>query len=92
MDKYINKKVGELPIQKLSQEISSKDLLWDFDAVSLYPCAMSDEKLIYPRIETRYAYTKNMNDELVEKIKSGNFTQGSAILKMKYFTHKNLIV
>ena len=33
-----------------------------------------------------------MNDELVEKFNSGNFTQGSAILKSKDYNPKNLIV
>ena len=42
---YINKKLGEFPIHKLLQELSLYDLLWDFDAVSLYPSAMSDKKI-----------------------------------------------
>ena len=67
-------------------------LLWDFDAVSLYPSAMWDEKSIYPRIETDYAFTGDMNDELVEKFNNQTFTQGSAILKIKYYNPKNLIV
>ena len=46
----------------------------------------------YPRIETGYSYTRDMNDELVEKFNSGNFTKGSAILKIKYFNPKILIV
>ena len=83
MEKYINKKLGEFPIHKLLQELSLNDLLWDFDAVSLYPSAMSDEKSIYPRVETGYACTPDMNDELVEKISTQTFTQGSAILKIK---------
>ena len=33
-----------------------------------------------------------MNDELVEKFNTGNFNQGSAILKIKYYNPKNLIV
>ena len=45
---------------------------------------MWDENSIYPRIETGYAYTIVMNDELVEKFNTGNFYQGSAILKIKY--------
>ena len=53
---------------------------------------MWDEKTIYPRIETGYAYTRDMNDELVEKINNQTFTQGSAILKIKYYNPKNLIV
>ena len=47
---------------------------------------------IYPRIETGYAFTKVMNDELVEKFNTVNFTQGSANLKIKYYNPKNLIV
>ena len=42
---------------------------------------MWDEKSIYPRIETGYAYQSDMNDEIVEKFNTGNFTKGSAILK-----------
>ena len=32
-----------------------------------------------------------MNDENVEKFNSGNFTQGSAVLRIKYYNPKNLI-
>ena len=50
-------------------------------------------KLIFKElIETGYAFTKDMNDELVEKFNTGIFTQGNAILKIKYFIPKNLIV
>ena len=66
--------------------------LWDFEAVSLYPSAMWDEKSIYPRIETGYDFTRDMIDELIEKFNNQNFTQGSAILKIKYYNSKNLIV
>ena len=34
-----------------------------------------------PRIETAYAFTKDMNDDLVEKIHN---SQGSAISKKKF--------
>ena len=47
---------------------------------------------IYPRIETGYSFTPEMNDELVEKFNTQTFTQGSAILKIKYYNPKNLIV
>ena len=33
-----------------------------------------------------------MKDELVEKFNSGNFTQGSAVLKIRYYNPKNLVV
>ena len=67
-------------------------LLWDFDAVSLYPSAMWDPKSIYPKIETGFAFEKHMNNELVEKFNNQTFTQGSPILKIKYYNPKNLIV
>ena len=49
-------------------------------------------KSIYPKNETGYAYTPNMNNELVEKFNNQTFTQGSAILKIKHYNPKNLIV
>ena len=42
---------------------------------------MWDENSIYARIETGYAYTEDMNDEIVDKFNNGNFTKVSAILK-----------
>ena len=68
------------------------ELSWDFDCVSLYPSALWDKASIYPRIETGYAFTLDMNDEFVEKSNTQTFTQGSAILKIKYYTPKDLIV
>ena len=53
---------------------------------------MWDEKPIYPRFETGYAYTNDMNGELVEKFNNQTFTQGSAILKIKYFNPRDPIV
>ena len=91
-ENYINKKLGDLRLHKLLKQIELIHLLWDFDAVSLYPSAMWDDKSIYPKIETGYAYTREMNDELVNKFNTGNFNQGSAILKIKYYNPKNLIV
>ena len=90
--KNINEKLGNLRLHKIVKRIELVHLLWDFDAVLLYPSAMWDEKSIYPRIETGYAYTRDMNDELVEKFNNQTFTQGSAILKIKYYNPKNLLV
>ena len=91
-EKYINEKLSELRLHKIIKRIELIHLLWDFDAVSLYPSAMWDEKSIYPRIETGYAFTRDMNNELVEKFNNQTFTQGSAILKIKYYNSRNLIV
>ena len=91
-EKYINEKLSNLRLHKIVKPIELIHLIWDFDAVSLYPSAMWDKKSIYPRIETGYAYTRDMNDELAEKFNTGNFTQRSDILKIKYYNPKNLIV
>ena len=40
---------------------------------------MWEENRVFPRIETGYAYTNDMNDELVHKFKNGNFTKASDI-------------
>ena len=81
--KYIIEKISELPLQQLFKQTKLCELLWDFDAVSLYPSAMWDENSIYPRIETVYTFTKDMNDELVEKFDNQTFTRGSAIFQKK---------
>ena len=91
-EKFINENLSNLRLHKLIKQIELVHLLWDFDALSLYPSAMWDENSIYPRIETGYAYTKDMNNELVEKFNIQTFTQGSAILKIKYYNPRDLIV
>ena len=91
-ERYIIEKLSDLPIHHLIKQLKIIELLWDFDCASLYPSAMWDKSKIYPKIETGYAFEKHMNNELVEKYKNQNFTQGSAILKTKYFNPKNLIV
>ena len=91
-EKYINEKLSQLPVHQLLKQLSLNDLLWSYDVNSLYPSAMWDPKSIYPKIETGYPFTPDMNDELVTKINNRTFTQGSAILKIKYYYPKNLIV
>ena len=66
-EKIINEKLSGLLIHQLMKQIKLDELLWDFDAVSLYPLAMWDVNSIYPRIETGYAYTEDMSDELLHK-------------------------
>ena len=43
---YNIKNLGKFLIHNLLQELRLNDLLWDIDAVSLYPSAMSDPKPI----------------------------------------------
>ena len=91
-ENYIIENLSNRILHKILRQIELIHLLWDFDAVSLYPSAMRDKNSIYPRIERGFAFTSDMNDELNKKINKINFTQGSAILKIKYFNPKNLIV
>ena len=92
MNDYVYKKISEVPIHKLLQEMSSNDVLLDFDAVSFYPSAMSDPKSKFPQMETGYAFTKDMNDEFVKNFNIQTSTQGSAILKNKYYNPEKLII
>ena len=91
-EEYIIRTLSQLPSHQLIKQIKLVELIWDYDAVSLYPSAMWDENSVYPRIETGYAFTKDMKDELVEKLNSGNSTRGSVILKIKYYNPQNLFV
>ena len=91
-EKFINEKLGKLPIHQILKQIKLDELLWNYYGNSLYPSAMLDKICIYRRIETYYALTEDINDELVEKFNTGNFDQGSAILKIKYFNSKTLTV
>ena len=91
-EKYNNEKLSNLRLHKIMKRLELIHLLWDFDAVSLYPSAMWDKNSIYPKIETVYAFEEHLNNELVEKINNQTFTQGCAILKIKYFNPRNLIV
>ena len=90
--KNVNKKLGKLPTHQLIKQIKFDELLWDFDAVILYPSAMWDENCIYPRIEIGYAFTRGMKKELMKKFNTLNFTQGSAFLKKNSSTPRDLVV
>ena len=89
---YINEKFSKLPIHQLMSKLKIIELLWDFDCVSWYPSAIWDKNSIYPKIETGYAFEKHMKNELFEKFNIQGFTQGSAILKIKFYNPKNLTV
>ena len=53
---------------------------------------MWDKASIYPKIETGYAFTRDMNDDLVGKLNKQTVTQGSAILKIQCYNPKNVTV
>ena len=62
MEKYIKEELTKIPSHHTSKQLSLGDLLWEFDDISLYPSAMWDEKSIYLKIETVYAFTEDIND------------------------------
>ena len=66
----------------------------DFDASSLYPSAMWDEKTIYPKIETGFAFKPHMNKTYVDAFNNQTFNQDGkepAILKVKFYNPPILI-
>ena len=46
-----------------------------FDGSSLYPYAMWDEKTVYPKIESGFAFTPHMNKVYVEVFQKQTFNQ-----------------
>ena len=71
-EKLINEKLSKLLFHHLLKQIKLDQLIWDFDAVSLCPCAMWDEKSFFSKIETGYAFTEDTNDELeVNRMRNG---------------------
>ena len=91
---HINKELNKLPIHKKLQKLNLNDVMMDFDATSLYPTAMWDEKSVYPKIETGLAFKPHMNIVYVEAFKNQNFNEDgdeSAILRIKYYNPPDLI-
>ena len=81
---YINKKLNMLPIHKESSKLDSNKTQTDFDATSLCPSAMWDEKSVYFKIETGFAFKPHMNDVYVEAFNNQSFNE-SAILTIKNY-------
>ena len=67
----------------------------DFDATSLYPSAMWDEKSVYPKIETGFAFEPHMNITFVDAFNFQSFNQDgneSAIVRRNYYKPPDLII
>ena len=93
-EKFVNRKLNMLPIHKELSKLDSNKTQMDFDATSLYPSAMWDEKSIYPKIETGFAFKPHMNDVYVEAFNNQSFNEDgdeSAILTIKYYNPPDLI-
>ena len=89
-DKYVYEKLGELPISMKLKQLNRDDLLMAFDATSLYPSAMVDG--LHPKIETGYAFTKDMNETIVNQFNSGKKEFASAIIKVKYYNPEDIVI
>ena len=91
---HINKEPNKFPIHKKLQKLDVNDVMMDFDATSLYPSAVWDEKSVYPKIETGFAFKPHMNNVYVEAFNNQTFGQDgdeSAILTIKYYNPPNPI-
>ena len=91
---FTNKKLNMLSIHKEASKINSSKTQMDFDANSLYPSAMLDEKSVYPKIETGFAFKPHMNHVYVEAFNIQTFIQDgdeSALLTKKYYNPLDLI-
>ena len=91
---HINKELHKILIHKKLQKLNLNDVMMDFDATSLYPSAMWDEKSVYPKIGSGFAFKPHMNNVYVEAFNNQTFNQDgdqSAILRIKYHNPPNLI-
>ena len=93
-EKYVNKKLNIVSIHKELFKLNSNKTQMDFDATSLYPSGMWNEKSVYPKTETGFAFKPHMKDIYVKAFNNQTFNQDgdeSAILTIKYYNSENLI-
>ena len=81
---------SELPISIAINRLDRNDLLMAFDATSLHLNAMVDE--VYPKIESGNAFTKDMNDSIVEQFNSGTKPFAFAVLKVKFYNPNDIVL
>ena len=93
LEKFLEKKLGELEISKELQKINKEDLLVSYDFNSLYPSAQIDINSTWPKIETAYLFKKYMIDAVCYLFNSGKWNQinRSAFLTVNYHKPENLI-
>ena len=81
MNKHVSEKLGEPLISKNKKRNS---LFFGFDASSLYPRAVADFESILFIIESGHAFTKDMNNDLVNSFSIHSFTKGRANLTIQF--------
>ena len=75
LDKFLERKLGELEFSKELQKINKDDLLVSYDFNSLYPSGQIDKSSTWPKIETAYPFKKHMNDAICYLFNSGKWNQ-----------------
>ena len=93
LEKFQERKLGDLNISKELQKINKDDLLVSYDFNSLYPSAHIDKNSTWPKIETAYPFKKYMNNAICYLFNSGKWNQlnRSAFLTVKHHNPENLI-
>ena len=91
LDKFIDKKLGELEISRELQKINKDDLLVSYDFNKFYASAQIDINSTWPKIETSYPFKKLMNESIYTLFNSGRWNElnRSAFLTVKYHNPKN---
>ena len=92
--KHNNKEVNKLRKHKKLQKLNLADVMRGFDATSLYPNAMLDEKYVYPKIETGFAFKPHTKKSYVDAFNIQTFNQDgneSAIIRIQYYNLLDLI-
>ena len=91
--KKFNDKLSKLPIHDKLKKLDLNNVMMDFDATSLYPSAMYDEKTAYSKIESGFAFKPHMNDVYVEAFNNQTINQDgneNSILKIKNYNPPDL--
>ena len=73
---FINEKLNMLSIHIKLSKLNSNKTQMDYDAKSLYPFAMWDEKSVYPKTETGFAFKPHMNTTFVDAFNNQTFNEG----------------
>ena len=68
-------KLTMLQNHKELSKLESNKIQMDYDATSLYPNAMWDEKPVYPKIEGGFCFKSHMNDIFTEAFNTQTFNQ-----------------
>ena len=82
----MNKKLNKLPIHKKIQKLNLNDVMMHFDATSLNPSAMWDEKSVSLKTQSGFVFKHHMNKTYVDAFNNQTFDQDgneSAVLTMK---------